>query len=168
MEKTTKKLGKGISVDFRHFLVIFEALWVTPRAPRVPKMDNSVPWEVDTEHFTMRWFHFETRPYTRQHQLRAGGQEQHGSWAGAATEICYPFSSKRPKTRSDFGPTDRRTDRQCRHRKTWNKAVYTAASVTHVGQGHWWKLDHFLAWIPRLKRTGDRRTDRPTDGQTLL
>ena len=59
MEKTTKKLGKDISVDFRHFLVIFEALWDPPRAPRVPKMENSVPWEVETEHFTMRWFHFE-------------------------------------------------------------------------------------------------------------
>ena len=57
--KTTKKLGKGISVDFRHFLVIFEALWDPPRAPRVPKMENSMPWEVETEHFTMRWFHFE-------------------------------------------------------------------------------------------------------------
>ena len=57
--KTTKKLGKGISVDFRHFLVIFEALWDPPRAPRVPKMENSVPWEVETERFIMRWFHFE-------------------------------------------------------------------------------------------------------------
>ena len=53
----------------------------------------------------------ETRPYTRQHQLRAGVQGQYGSWAGAVTEICSPFSSKRPKTRSDYGPTDRRTDR---------------------------------------------------------
>ena len=59
--KTTKKLGKGISVDFRHFLVIFEALWDPPRAPRVPKMENSVPWEVETEYFTMRWFHFENK-----------------------------------------------------------------------------------------------------------
>jgi len=55
---------------------------------------------------------FLTRRYTRQHQLRAGGQGQYGSWAGAVTEICSPFSSKRPKTRSDFGRTDRRTDRQ--------------------------------------------------------
>merc|ERR1719431_1767658 len=51
-----------------------------------------------------------TRPYTRQHQSRAGGQGQYGSWAGAVTEISSPFSSKRPKT-SDFGPTDRPTDR---------------------------------------------------------
>ena len=53
----------------------------------------------------------QTRSYTRQHQSRAGGQGQYGSWAGAVTEICSPFSSKRPKTRSDFGRTDRRTDR---------------------------------------------------------
>ena len=52
-----------------------------------------------------------TRPYTRQHQSRAGGQGQYGSWAGAVTEICSPFSSKCPKTRSDYGPTDGRTDR---------------------------------------------------------
>ena len=56
--KTTKKLVQGISDYFRHFLVIFEALWNPPRASRVPKMENSVPWEVETEHFTMRWFHF--------------------------------------------------------------------------------------------------------------
>ena len=53
-----------------------------------------------------------------------------------------------------------------------NKAVYTAASVTHVGQGHWWKLDHFLAWKPRFKKMGDGptdgRTDRRTDGHTLV
>ena len=30
------------------------------------------------------------RPYTRQHQSRAGGQGQYGSWAGAVTEICSP------------------------------------------------------------------------------
>ena len=52
-----KEAGKKISVDFRNFLVIFEALWDPPRAPRVPKMENSVPWEVETEYFTMRWFH---------------------------------------------------------------------------------------------------------------
>ena len=46
------------------------------------------------------------RPYTRQHQSRAGGQGQYGSWAGAETEICSPFSSKRPKMRSDYGRTD--------------------------------------------------------------
>ena len=51
-----------------------------------------------------------TRPYTRQHQSRAGGQGQYGSWAGAVTEICSPISSKRPKARSDYGPTDGRTD----------------------------------------------------------
>ena len=36
------------------------------------------------------------------------GQGQYGSWAGAGavTEICSPFSSKRPKTRSDYGRTD--------------------------------------------------------------
>ena len=52
-----------------------------------------------------------TRPYTREHQLHAGGQGQYGSWAGAVTEIYSPFSSKRPKTRSDYGPTDGPTDR---------------------------------------------------------
>ena len=53
-----------------------------------------------------------TRPYTRQYQSRAGGQGQYGSWEGAVTKICSPFSSKRPETRSDYGPTDRRTDRR--------------------------------------------------------
>ena len=28
-----------------------------------------------------------TRPYTRQHQSRAGGQGQYISWAGAVTQI---------------------------------------------------------------------------------
>ena len=28
-----------------------------------------------------------TRPYTRQHQSRAGGQGQYSSWAGAVTQI---------------------------------------------------------------------------------
>ena len=28
-----------------------------------------------------------TRPYTRQHQSRAGGQGQYSSWAGAETKI---------------------------------------------------------------------------------
>ena len=28
----------------------------------------------------------ETRPYTGQHQLRAGGQGQYSSWAGAVTQ----------------------------------------------------------------------------------
>ena len=48
----------------------------------------------------------------RQHQSRAGGQGQYGSWAEAVTEICSPISSKRPKTRNDYGPTDRLTDGQ--------------------------------------------------------
>ena len=52
-----------------------------------------------------------TRPYTRQHQSRAGGRGQYGIWAGAATQISSPFSSKRPKTRSDYGQTDGLTDR---------------------------------------------------------
>ena len=55
-----------------------------------------------------------TRPYTRQHQSRAGGQGQHSSWEGAVTHIGSPFSSKRLKKRSDFrrtdGPTDRHSD----------------------------------------------------------
>ena len=25
-------------------------------------------------------------------------------------------------------------------------------TVANVGQGHWWKLDHFLAWIPRFEK----------------
>ena len=55
--------------------------------------------------------HFlETRPYTRQHQSRAGGQGQYSSWAGAVTQIWSSFSSKRPKMRSDYRPTDGRTD----------------------------------------------------------
>ena len=29
----------------------------------------------------------QTRPNTRQHQSRAGGQGQHSSWAGAVTQI---------------------------------------------------------------------------------
>ena len=44
-----------------------------------------------------------TRPYTRQHQSRAGGQGQYGTWAGAVTQICSPFSSKHLKTRGDNG-----------------------------------------------------------------
>ena len=51
-----------------------------------------------------------TRPYTQQHQARAGGQGQYGTWAGAVTHICSPFSSQRTKT-SDYGPTDRGMDR---------------------------------------------------------
>ena len=51
-----------------------------------------------------------TKPYTRQHQSRAGGQGQCSICAGAVTEICSPFCSKRPKTRSDYGRTDGRTD----------------------------------------------------------
>ena len=43
--------------------------------------------------------------------MKAGGQGQYGSWVGAVTQICFPFRFKRPKTRSDYGPTDRRTDR---------------------------------------------------------
>ena len=45
-----------------------------------------------------------------------------------------------------------------------NKAVYMAASVAHVEQGHWWKLNYFLAWIPRFKKKHER--ERPTDGLT--
>ena len=51
-----------------------------------------------------------TRPYTRQHQSRAGGQGQYARWAGAVTEIFSPFSSNRPRMRSDYGRTDGRTD----------------------------------------------------------
>ena len=51
-----------------------------------------------------------TRPYTRQHQSRAGGQGQYSSWAGAVTQIWSPFSSKRRKKRSDFRRTDGPTD----------------------------------------------------------
>ena len=53
---------------------------------------------------------YKTRPYTRQHQSRAGGQGQYGTWAGAVTQTCSPFSSKRTKTRSDYGQTDGQTD----------------------------------------------------------
>ena len=60
------------------------------------------------------WHLVITRPYTRQHQSRAGGQGQYGIWAGAATHICSPLNSKHPKRQSDFGrtdgPMDRRTD----------------------------------------------------------
>ena len=35
----------------------------------------------DGEHYK------KTRPYTRQHQSRAGGQGQYGSWAGAVAQI---------------------------------------------------------------------------------
>ena len=51
------------------------------------------------------------RPYTRQYQSRAGGQGQYGIWVGAATQIYSPFSSKCQKMRSDYGQTDRPTDR---------------------------------------------------------
>ena len=33
-------------------------------------------------------------------------------------------------------------------------------------QGHWWKLDHFLARIPRFEKTRDGPTDKQTDGRT--
>ena len=32
-------------------------------------------------------FPYVTRPYTRQHQSRAGGQGQYSSWAAAVTQI---------------------------------------------------------------------------------
>ena len=48
--------------------------------------------------------------YIRQHQSHAGGQGQYGSWAGAVTKICSPFSSKCPKTRSDYRPTKQLTN----------------------------------------------------------
>ena len=38
-----------------------------------------------------------------------------------------------------------------------NKFAYTTRLVANVGQGHWWKLDTFSAWIPR----DGPRTDRP-------
>ena len=44
-----------------------------------------------------------------------------------------------------------------------NTFVYTTGSVTNVGQGHWWTLDNFMAWIPRVKRTRNQMTDRQTE-----
>ena len=80
-----------------------------------PVVSSNLPSGVLLISFLLISKHWKTRPYTRQHQSRAGGQGQYGSWAGAVTEICSPLSSKRPKTRSDYGrtdgPTDRRTDR---------------------------------------------------------
>ena len=51
--------------------------------------------------------------------------------------------------------------------------VYMTGSVVYLGQGHWWKLDCFLAWIPRLEKNArltdhGLQTDGPTDGQTLI
>ena len=72
-----------------------------------------------------KWNLGKTRPYTRQHQSRAGGQGQYSSWAGAVTQIWSPFSSKCQKMRSEAkwfrmkwfrtdgrtdGPTDRHSD----------------------------------------------------------
>ena len=64
----------------------------------------------EKEEIKCREIHDKTRPYTRHHQSRVGGQGQYGSWAGAVTEICSPFSSKRLKMRSDYRPTDRHRD----------------------------------------------------------
>ena len=62
-----------------------------------------------------------TRPFTQQHQLRAGGQGQCDIWAGASTQICAPFSSKHPKTRSDYGRMDGLTDQPTdRHSDIWS------------------------------------------------
>ena len=43
--------------------------------------------------------------------VRVGRGSMPCSWVGAVTQICFPFRFKRPKTRSDYGPTDRRTNR---------------------------------------------------------
>ena len=49
-------------------------------------------------------------------------------------------------------PRDGWKDRQCELQSCVhmsNKFVYTTGAIANVGQGHWWKLVHFLAWIPR-------------------
>ena len=49
---------------------------------RFQKIDS-----VNSRNVGNKSLNWKTRPYTRQHQSRAGGQGQYSSWAGAVTEI---------------------------------------------------------------------------------
>ena len=62
-------------------------------------------WKSEPQRSNKHGFYKKTRPYTWQHQSRAGGHKQYGSWAGAVTTICSPFNAEPLKKQSHFRRT---------------------------------------------------------------
>ena len=88
-------------------------------------------------------------------------------------EVCFTSQQFEPVIENQcifekkrlVAPIETRRIRWKKRKEMKTRPLYTAASVANVGQGHWWKLDRFLAWFPRFKKNG-RRTDGPTDRRT--